>query len=186
MFHDGKHKTLLSYFQAGCMAYRYKNPISHPQPLIWNLLLTEGATPFHAAVKEHSELQLVCTHAARFSQGGVKHWLHLIILAAQPPLPELPNSNQPTKAKNQMHIKCMAVTRRILDTQPPLLTADKQLKCYQRDNYLYSHGYWMPNIFIRPKPTLISNFISSHSSFHIPFHLPLPELIIPGERCNLY
>lgn len=60
-----------------------------------------AATPFHAAVKEHSVLQLVCTHAARFSQGGVKHWLHLITLAAQPPLPELPNSNQPTKAKNQ-------------------------------------------------------------------------------------
>lgn len=31
-----------------------------------------------------------------------------------------------------------------------------------------------------------SNFISSHSSFHILLHLPLPELIIPGDRCNLY
>lgn len=75
------------------MAYRHKNLISHPQPLIWNLLLTEGATPFHAAVKEHSVLQLVCTHTARFTQGGVKHWLHLT-LAAQPPLPELPKGKE--------------------------------------------------------------------------------------------
>lgn len=93
------------------------------------MLLTEGATPFHAAVKEHSVLQLVYTQAARLTQGGAKHWLHLT-LAAQPLPPELPNSNQPTKAKNQMYRAYIAVTRRILATQP-LLTADKQLKCYQ-------------------------------------------------------
>lgn len=55
------------------------------------------------------------------------------------------------------------------------------------NNLLHLHKYLMANeCFFRLNQTLISNLNASHSSFNIWFHFPLPELTIPGDRCNLY
>lgn len=44
----------------------------------------------------------------------------------------------------------------------------------------------MKYTFFRFNPISSSNLNTSHSSLNILFHLVLPELIFPGDRCDLY